>query len=92
VNAFAISKTLTQPKPEPLLENTLLCDTIPHKAAERKKYFLDAKNAEEFMFMPEYTYEFELSSNFLDIENMQLALPGFNLNLRRFWDGKSHAR
>lgn len=61
---------------------------IPVTAAGRKKFFLDDSKKREVGFMKGYTYGFDFFGPWLDFNSFQVKLPGFTVNLLRYWDGQ----
>lgn len=61
---------------------------IPQTAAGRKKFFLDDANKQEVSFRKGYTYGFDFFGPWLDFNSFQVKLPGFTVNLLRYWDGQ----
>lgn len=61
---------------------------IPQTAAGRKKFFLDDAKKQEVSFRKGYTYGFDFFGPWLDFNSFQVKLPGFTVNLLRYWDGQ----
>lgn len=61
---------------------------IPQTAAGRKKFFLDDAKKREVSFRKGYTYGFDFFGPWLDFNSFQVKLPGFTVNLLRYWDGQ----
>lgn len=61
---------------------------IPSTAAGRKKFFLDDSKKQEVGFRKGYTYGFDFFGPWLDFNSFQVKLPGFTVNLLRYWDGQ----
>ena len=63
---------------------------LPENNEKRRKYFLDAKNREGFVFQKGRCYEADFFNPYLDFGNCALKLPGFSLNVIKYVDQKSH--
>lgn len=61
---------------------------IPQTSAGRKKFFLDDAKKREVSFRKGYTYGFDFFGPWLDFNSFQVKLPGFTVNLLRYWDGQ----
>lgn len=63
---------------------------LPENNEKRRKYFLDAKNREGFVFQKGRCYQADFFNPYLDFGNCALKLPGFSLNVIKYVDQKSH--
>jgi hypothetical protein len=63
---------------------------LPENNEKRRKFFLDAKNRENFIFQKGRCYEADFYNPYLDFGNCALKLPGFSLNVIKYVDQKSH--
>ncbi|KAM0700399.1 hypothetical protein Q7P35_012120 [Cladosporium inversicolor] len=63
---------------------------LPENNEKRRKYFLDAKHREGFVFQKGRYYEADFFNPYLDFGNCALKLPGFSLNVIKYVDQKSH--
>jgi hypothetical protein len=63
---------------------------LPENNEKRRKFFLDAKNREEFVFEKGRCYQADFFNPYLDFGNCALKLPGFSLNVIKYVDEKSH--
>ena len=63
---------------------------LPENNEKRRKYFLDAKHRECFVFQKGRCYEADFFNPYLDFGNCALKLPGFSLNVIKYVDQKSH--
>lgn len=63
---------------------------LPENNEKRRKYFLDAKHREGFVFQKGRRYEADFFNPYLDFGNCALKLPGFSLNVIKYVDQKSH--
>jgi len=63
---------------------------LPENNEKRRKYFLDAKHREGFVFQKGRCYEADFFNPYLDFGNCALKLPGFSLNVIKYVDQKSH--
>lgn len=61
---------------------------IPSTSAGRKKFFLDDAKRRGVEFRKGYTYGFDFFGPWLDFDSFQVKLPGFTVNLLRYWDGQ----
>ena len=66
--------------------STLLKHGNPLSSEARKKYFLDEAHRKEFQFSPEYTYGFDFYNKYLDLGDMRIRLPGFSIDMVKYWD------
>ena len=63
---------------------------LPENNEKRRKFFLDAKNREGFVFEKGRCYQADFFNPYLDFGNCALKLPGFSLNVIKYVDEKSH--
>lgn len=63
---------------------------LPENNEKRRKFFLDAKNRENFSFQKGRCYQADFFNPYLDFGNCALKLPGFSLNVIKYVDQKSH--
>lgn len=63
---------------------------LPENNEKRRKFFLDAKNRESFVFRKGRCYQADFFNPYLDFGNCALKLPGFSLNVIKYVDQKSH--
>jgi hypothetical protein len=63
---------------------------LPENNEKRRKFFLDAKNRENFVFQKDRCYQADFFNPYLDFGNCALKLPGFSLNVIKYVDQKSH--
>jgi len=63
---------------------------LPENNEKRRKFFLDARNREAFVFEKGRCYTADFFNPYLDFGNCALKLPGFSLNVIRYVDNKSH--
>jgi hypothetical protein len=63
---------------------------LPENNEKRRKFFLDAKNRENFVFQKGRCYQADFYNPYLDFGNCALKLPGFSLNVIKYVDQKSH--
>lgn len=63
---------------------------LPENNEKRRKFFLDAKNRENFVFQKGRCYQADFFNPYLDFGNCALKLPGFSLNVIKYVDQKSH--
>jgi hypothetical protein len=63
---------------------------LPENNEKRRKFFLDAKNREGFVFQKGRCYQADFFNPYLDFGNCALKLPGFSLNVIKYVDQKSH--
>jgi hypothetical protein len=63
---------------------------LPENNEKRRKFFLNAKNRENFVFQKGRCYEADFYNPYLDFGNCALKLPGFSLNVIKYVDQKSH--
>lgn len=63
---------------------------LPENNEKRRKFFLDAKNRENFTFQRGRAYHVDFFNPYLDFGNCALKLPGFSLNVIKYVDNKSH--
>lgn len=63
---------------------------LPENNEKRRKFFLDAKNRESFVFQKGRCYQVDFFNPYLDFGNCALKLPGFSLNVIKYVDQKSH--
>lgn len=63
---------------------------LPENNEKRRKFFLDAKNRESFIFQKGRCYQADFFNPYLDFGNCALKLPGFSLNVIKYVDQKSH--
>jgi hypothetical protein len=66
--------------------NTLTKNGTPLSSEARKKYFLDEGHRKAFEFSPEYTYGFDFYNKYLDLGEMRIRLPGFSIDMVKYWD------
>lgn len=92
-----IEETEVEPSPvedgnEVMEEDTTAISTptlsIPQTAAGRRKFFLEDAKKKEVSFQRGYTYGFDFFGPWLDFNTFTVKLPGFTLNLLRYWDGQ----
>jgi len=63
---------------------------LPENNEKRRKFFLDAKNREGFVFEKGRCFHADFFNPYLDFGNCALKLPGFSLNVIKYVDEKSH--
>ena len=63
---------------------------LPENNEKRRKFFLDAKNREGFVFQKGRCYQADFFNPYLDFGNCALKLPGFSFNVIKYVDQKSH--
>lgn len=63
---------------------------LPENNEKRRKFFLDARNREKFVFQKGRCYQADFFNPYLDFGNCALKLPGFSLNVIKYVDQKSH--
>jgi hypothetical protein len=63
---------------------------LPENNEKRRKFFLDTKNRENFVFQKGRCYQADFFNPYLDFGNCALKLPGFSLNVIKYVDQKSH--
>lgn len=63
---------------------------LPENNEKRRKFFLDPKNREKFVFQKGRCYQADFFNPYLDFGNCALKLPGFSLNVIKYIDNKSH--
>ncbi|KAF9975771.1 hypothetical protein BGZ73_000442 [Actinomortierella ambigua] len=56
--------------------------------AERKTYFSAQENLKQHTFMPNQIYAFDFFNPYIDFVNFTLKLPGFSLDVIKYWDGQ----
>lgn len=66
--------------------NTLTKHGHALSSEARKKYFLDENHRKAFQFSPEYTYGFDFYNRYLDLGEMRIRLPGFSIDMVKYWD------
>lgn len=63
---------------------------IPDNNEKRRKFFLDAKHREDFVFEKGRCYQADFYNPYIDFGNFALKLPGFSINVIKYVDQKSH--
>ncbi|KAH0610239.1 uncharacterized protein H6S33_011766 [Morchella sextelata] len=61
---------------------------IPVAAGARKKFFLERAKRESFTFRKGWRYGLDFFGPWLDFANFEIRLPGYGLNLLKYWDGQ----
>ncbi|KAK9453473.1 hypothetical protein V1511DRAFT_512770 [Dipodascopsis uninucleata] len=61
---------------------------LPYTSALRRKFFLDEENRKMYMFKADREYYFDFFNPYLDMTNFVLKLPGYSLDVLRYWDGQ----
>ncbi|PVI02853.1 DUF1769-domain-containing protein [Periconia macrospinosa] len=64
---------------------------VPAKTSKRRKFFLDEKNRENFVFEAGRLYQADFFNPYLDFANFALRIPGFSISVVRYIDDKTHA-
>jgi hypothetical protein len=63
---------------------------LPENNEKRRKYFLDAKNRQSFVFEKGRCYQGDFYNPYLDFGNFALKLPGFTLKVIKYVGDKTH--
>ncbi|RPB11321.1 DUF1769-domain-containing protein [Morchella conica CCBAS932] len=61
---------------------------IPSAAGARKKFFLERGRREGFVFRRGWRYGFDFFGPWLDFAGFEIRLPGYALDLLKYWDGQ----
>ncbi|KAI5844633.1 hypothetical protein DFP73DRAFT_62005 [Morchella snyderi] len=61
---------------------------IPAAAGARKKFFLERARRERFTFRRGWAYGLDFFGPWLDFAGFEIRLPGYGLNLLKYWDGQ----
>lgn len=61
---------------------------IPVAAGARKKFFLERERREAFVYRKGWRYGLDFFGPWLDFAGFELRLPGYALNLLKYWDGQ----
>lgn len=64
----------------------LLNPPLPTLKKDRKKYFSTAKNRKSAQFTTGNVYGFDFYDAYLDYQTLRVTLPGFSLDLFKYWD------
>lgn len=89
-NATAFHETVVEEGAEGTGEEIRKDSGMPADPAGRKKYFLTPKNRENFVFEAGRLYQSDFGNPYLDFNDFSLKLPGFNLNVIKYIDSRSH--
>src|SRR5271155_1269334 len=65
-------------------------NSIPADSGQRKKFFLEEANRDDFTFEAGRLYQSDFGNPYLDFNDFSLKLPGFSLNVIKYIDSKSH--
>ncbi|CAZ86071.1 unnamed protein product [Tuber melanosporum] len=57
-------------------------------AKARRKHFLTERRRKEWVFEPGKVYEMEFSGPWLDLAEFRVVLPGFRVDILKYWDGQ----
>ena len=63
---------------------------LPENSEKRRKFFINTRNQESFVFEKGRCYEGDFYNPYLDFGNFSVKLPGFNLNVIKYVGGKTH--
>ncbi|KAL7270417.1 hypothetical protein RUND412_006883 [Rhizina undulata] len=61
---------------------------IPGDSAGRRKFFLKERHRKHFVFQKGRVYGFDFFNGFLDFNDFTVKLPGFSLQILKYWDGQ----
>ncbi|KAF2230341.1 DUF1769-domain-containing protein [Viridothelium virens] len=61
---------------------------MPDDAKTRKKYYLTEANRKNFTFEEGREYKCDFFNPYLDFNEFSLCLPGFHINIIKYWDGQ----
>lgn len=61
---------------------------VPTDPAARRKFFLDEERRRRFTFLPGRRYRLDFGNGFIDFNEFGLKLPGFKVNVLKYWDGQ----
>lgn len=81
------NEKLVEPLTENLSDETADGLDIPLDSAQRQKFFLTEGNRKQFSFKPENVYMMDFFNSYLSLKdsNFKIALPGFELDLSRYF-------
>ncbi|KAG0054498.1 hypothetical protein BGZ83_011092 [Gryganskiella cystojenkinii] len=54
----------------------------------RRSFFSKEKNLKQHRYRPDQVYGFDFFNPYLDIANFTLNVPGFSVDITRYWDGQ----
>ncbi|KAG0225963.1 hypothetical protein BGW42_003980 [Actinomortierella wolfii] len=57
-------------------------------AGKRKAYFTSQTNLQNHTFKPDQVYAFDFFNPYIDFVNFTLRLPGFSIDVIKYWDGQ----
>lgn len=63
---------------------------LPDSSEKRRKFFLDARNREPFVFEKGRCYQGDFFNPYLDFGKFALKLPGFSLGVIKYINDKTH--
>lgn len=89
-NADSFHETVVEEGAEGTGEEIRKDNSIPADSAARKKFFLTESNRNTFTFEAGRLYQSDFGNPNLDFNDFSLKLPGFNLNVIKYVDSKSH--
>ncbi|KAF9420302.1 hypothetical protein BGZ94_009159 [Podila epigama] len=55
---------------------------------ERRAYFSKSSNLAKHSYRPEHVYGFDFFNPYLNFANFTLKIPGFSVDITRYWDGQ----
>ncbi|KAK3811186.1 MAG: hypothetical protein J3Q66DRAFT_404574 [Benniella sp.] len=56
--------------------------------AERRSYFAREMNLRKHRYRPDQVYGFDFFNPYLDFSNFTLKIPGFSVDITKYWDGQ----
>lgn len=60
----------------------------PLTVSARRSYFSKEQNLKEHRYRPDQVYGFDFFNPYLDFANFTLNVPGFSVDITRYWDGQ----
>ncbi|KAF9393620.1 hypothetical protein CPC16_001545 [Podila verticillata] len=67
-----------------------LASTAPvsMSTSKRRSYFSKVANLEKHVYEPDQVYGFDFFNPYLDFSSITLKIPGFSVDITRYWDGQ----
>lgn len=62
--------------------------SVSMTTAKRRSYFSKVANLEKFTYEPDHVYGFDFFNPYLDFASFTLKVPGFSVDITRYWDGQ----
>ncbi|KAF9301386.1 hypothetical protein BGZ74_006804 [Mortierella antarctica] len=63
-------------------------EPVSMNTAKRRSYFSQVANLEKHTYEPDHVYSFDFFNPYLDFSSFTLKIPGFSVDITRYWDGQ----